>query len=85
MILVVEIFKTIGLTIWAFFKGLWDASPALIELGLEIQKIRSLFNWENILQYGFGVPEILVAILSAIVTIITVLRFLYKKGIIGRD
>ena len=84
MQLALEIIKTIGLTVWAFFKGLWDASPALLELAKTIEEVKSIFGWEGILQYGFGVPEIIITILSVLVTIITVVRALYKKGIIGR-
>ena len=84
MQLVFEIINTIGLTIGAFFKGLWDASPALLGLAEKIEEVKSIFSWEGVLQYGFGVPEIIVTVLSVLVAIVSLVRALYKKGIIGR-
>ena len=82
--IIIEFLKVMFMAIYGFFKAFMDSLPAWFDLYQTLADIKSIFSWEGILQYGFGVPAIIVSIISAIVLGIRVLIWLDKKGYIDK-
>lgn len=63
-------------------QGILESLPSSYELINNINKVKTIFGWQGILQYGFGVPEIIFTILSVISIVIAIVKWLLKHKVI---
>lgn len=77
-----NIFINIISILWTAFsemlKIIFATLPAYIDIAKALNDIKSVYSIEGILQYGFGVPEIVITILGTIAIMVSVIKFLHK-------
>lgn len=77
-----DIFKAILSILWTVFsemlKNIFATLPSYIDIAKTLNDIKSIFSIEGILQYGFGVPAIVITILGTIGIMVSVIKFLHK-------
>lgn len=83
MKLFIEIISILWTAFSEMLKIIFSTLPSYIDMAKALNDIKSIFSIEGILQYGFGVPEIVITILGTITIIVSVIKFLHKKGVIS--